>query len=378
MTVSVDPSQTFAFASPVRLHFERGAVDRLGDFAGDARRVLLVTGRASARRSGLIDRITAALRGREVRVFDEVEPNPSIETVERGGRVAAEAGAELVIGVGGGSAMDAAKVIAALAANSEGFRELLGRPSYPRRPLRILAIPTTCGTGSEANPYAIITDVQAGDKLNFAGEGTWPELGLLDPTVLKDLPREVLVFTALDAFTHAMEGYTSRRSEPFADALALQAMGLVAGHLPPAAEGDEAAKANLLYASALAGIVIAHTGTTVLHALGYWLTLRHDIPHGRANAILIPLLLEHLRENAPAKAAAVLGFFGAGGAVRGGVDAVREYLRRVGIEPRLGAHGIHRGEFDTWADYTLTKRNTASTVGAIDRRRLVELMEQSA
>lgn len=366
---------TFGFHSPVRLHYGEGLVDRLGEFAGGAPRVLVVTGRASARASGLLDRVCAALGGREVAVFDRVEPNPSIETVEAGAQVAAEAKTDLVVGVGGGSALDAAKVVAVLAANGGGFREHFGKDSYPHPPIPVLAVPTTCGTGSEMNHYAIITDRQAaggGDKVNFSSAHTFPQAALLDPTVLNAMPAEVLVGTALDAFTHAFEGYTSRRSQPAADALAEEAMGLILTHLPRAAAGDADSKGCLLYAAALAGIVIAHTGTTMLHAMGYYLTLQHGIPHGMANALLLPALLEHLHTHLPDKVRAVLQL------LPGGADKpdMTRYLHDLGIDTALSAHGIAADELGTWAAYVAAKGNTAQTAGHVDEATILGLLRE--
>ena len=161
---------SFDFCAPVRLHFGTGLIDRLDAFCGNYKRVLIVTGRSSARKTGLLDRTRRALRGKKIQVFDDIEPTPSIETVERGSIQARNLKADLVIGLGGGSQMDAAKAIAALAANKGGFREYYGKPSLPNSPVPVIAIPTTCGTGSESNRYSIITDFARADKVNFSNK----------------------------------------------------------------------------------------------------------------------------------------------------------------------------------------------------------------
>jgi len=365
----------FDFCCPVKLHYGRGAIDRLGEFAEGAGRVLLVTGQASARKSGLLQRARKALAPRAVTVFDGVEPNPSIETVQRGAKLAVESEADLVVGMGGGSAMDAAKAIAAIAPNGGDFRRELGKRRLANPPIRLLAVPTTCGTGSEANHYAIITDARANDKVNFSGPQTYPAAGILDPTVLDSVGRHILVGTALDAFSHALEGYTSRRSQPAAETLALEAMGLILRHLPAAADGDREAKANLLFASALAGIVIAHSGTTMLHAMGYYLTLRHGIPHGKANAILLPALMEHLEVHLHDKLSAVLELLPVG---RRDLEAMSRYIEDLGVQTALSAHGVNADEFSAWADYVLTKPNTAATVGVVDKKTLLGLLRARA
>jgi alcohol dehydrogenase class IV len=377
MPESLRSQEAFEFISPVRLVFRRDVIDRLDEILyppGEAPgRTLVVIGRGSARRSGLLDRLLAGLSG-EAEVFEGVEPNPSVSTVEAGARRAREVSAGRVIGLGGGSAMDAAKVIAALAANDGGFAALLGRDRLPQDPLETICVPTTCGTGSEANAYAIITDPDAPggpDKVNFSCRQSFPAAGVLDPACLDALPREILVATALDAFSHAFEGFTSRRSSPAARMLAAEAMGLIFRHLPPAAEGGEDDRANLLWASALAGVVIHHTGTTVLHALGYYLTLRHGIPHGRANAILLPVLMDHLSQVIPSQIGQVLSLMPDG---ERGLEAMEAFLRGVGVETALSTHGIRREEIEDWIEYTLAKRNTRLTAGELDRGRLRKLL----
>jgi alcohol dehydrogenase class IV len=369
------PLADFEVYCPVRLVYARGAIERLDALADDATSVLIVTGQSSARAGGLLQRLARALGQRRVSVFEGVEPNPSIETVERGAKAATEAAADLVIGVGGGSAMDAAKAIAAVAPNGGKFRPLLGRQSYRRPPLRLMLVPTTCGTGSEANHYSIITDTQANDKLNFSSRYTYPEVAILDPSVLDALPRQWVIWTALDAFTHAMEGYTSRRSQPFTDVLALEAIGVILRSLHAAADGDADARGRLLYASAVAGIVIAHAGTTMLHAMGYHLTLRHGVPHGCANATLVPLLLEHIQRFIPDKVANVLALLPGRPAT---IDGFVDYLHSLGVATTLSAAGVQAEEFDYFADYVLGKKNTAATAGSIDKPGLVALFKRFA
>lgn len=364
--------KTFDFGSPVRLHFGEGLIDRFRDFCPEARQILVVSGRSSAIKSGLVDRVVAALPGKQVALFSEVEPNPSIETIERGAALARSLQADLVVGIGGGSALDAAKCIAVLGSNAEGFRALLGRQVYASRPIRMLAVPTTCGTGSEANRYAIITDLQSADKVTFEGPHTYPSAGILDPSVLAAIPAGILVDTACDAFTHAFEGYTSRRSQPFSDTLAVEAMALIIGNLPAARDGRADAKASLLYAASLAGIVIDHTATTMLHAMGYYLTLRHGVPHGRANAVFLPVLLSYLERQCPEKLDRVYGMFPPDAR---GADGVKRYLSRLGIEASPSACGMRRSEAEQFADYVLGKKNTARTVGTVTRETLLELLD---
>lgn len=151
-------------------------------------------------------------------------------------------------------------------------------------------MPTTCGTGSEMNNYAIITDTEKVDKVNFSKENTFPKYAVIDPVFLKKLPAKIIYATAFDALTHALEGFLSQRANPFSDSMAITSMEII---MATFAEGADTSKdetlLNFLYGSSLAGITILHTGTTLLHALGYWLTNEKKIHHGTANSILSAL-----------------------------------------------------------------------------------------
>ncbi|MEI6971624.1 MAG: iron-containing alcohol dehydrogenase [bacterium] len=372
MNSASDRDGQFAFGTPVRLHYGRGLVDGLAAFCPGAGRVLVVTGRGSAARSGLLERVCVALKGREVEVFGGVEPNPSIETVEHGAAAAIRINADLVIGLGGGSALDAAKCIAALATNGGRFAPLLGRSDYDHGPLRMIAIPTTCGTGSEANRYAIISDLRCNDKVTFESRHTYPAAGILDPSVLDSIPVALLAETGCDAFTHALEGYTSRRCQPFSDAVALEAMNLIISSLPGAVDGVGEAKAALLYAAALAGIVIDHTGTTMLHAMGYFLTMRHGIAHGKANAVFLPVLFTHLEREIPDRLDKVYSMFPPD---MRGADGIVRYLDALGIEASPAACGMGRAEAAGFVDYVLARKNTANTAGTVTKDRLLGLID---
>jgi len=365
----------FDFASPVRISFGEGLVEKVADYLGGTRKVLIVTGRRSAAESGLTKRIITALKGAEYKVFDRAEPNPSISTVEEGARTAIEFEADAVIGAGGGSAMDAAKAIAALAANRADFDSMQSGAGTSRPSVRTIMIPSTCGTGSESNRYAIITDTRKNDKINFSSPLTYPSVGLLDPTVMEGIPRQILVSTAFDAFTHAFEGFVSLRSQPFSDLIAKEAMPMILSNMVPAAEGERAAMGKLLYASCLAGIVIDHTGTTILHALGYYLTLRHGVPHGTANAALLPVLFAHMEEADRNKMKDAYScfpdFFQT-------PDRARSFIKEMGIGVSLSDYGIGETELDDLIAYTLPKKNTAATRGPVTAERLRALLRKYA
>ena len=276
------------FFCPTKVYLEPHVLkNNAAAFNGLGKRCLIVTGRTSAAASGVLDDLAAVMSsiGVESEVFDEVEPNPSIHTCREGGRCARILGADFIIGAGGGSAMDAAKAIAAFAAND--IEPLAIYDALLNTPLPVVAIPTTAGTGSEVNGYAIITIPELGVKRTYSSYRAFPVIAFLDPRYTASLPYDQTVSTALDAFCHCAESYFSPKSTPPIRALCVKGADLTWRGLLSVEAGDtgEAVRTDLLAAASLGGICIAHTGTGYPHPLGYNLTLYRGIPHGAACAI---------------------------------------------------------------------------------------------
>jgi alcohol dehydrogenase class IV len=369
----------FRYYAPTEIGFGAGLLDELGAHVRRAKRVCVVTGRKSAEASGLKDRIEKLLRdaGVEILVFGAAPPNPPCTDVDQIARRARDTKCQLVIGVGGGSAMDAAKGVAVGAMNPTPVAELVGT-DWPYRALPLLMIPTTAGTGSEVNQYAILTDERIGDKVNLNGPDTYPYLALLDPELTVDLPVEYTVDTGVDAFCHAVEGYISRRATPLSDALALEAIARVRHALPTVVKkpDDVVARGEMLYAACVAGLVIAQAGTTMVHALGYHLTLKHGVSHGRANAALIAHGLDFNYEAAPEKIGRVYELFG-GARDRDGVEALKAWLHELGVVTGLGHYGVSEQEIAAYAEYVMGKGNTGSSPRVVSAKDIERLLEKS-
>lgn len=370
---------TFRYHAPTEIRFGAGLLDELGKHIRGARRVCVVTGRKSAEASGLKERIETLLHGSGVEkvIFGAASPNPPCTEVDAIGARARTARCELVIGVGGGSAMDAAKGVAVGAPNAAPVAELVGT-TWPSRALPLLMIPTTAGTGSEVNQYAILTDERIDDKVNLSGPDTYPALALLDPELTLGLPVEYTVDTGVDAFCHAVEGYISRRATPLSDALALEAITRVRHALPNAVArpDDVGARGEMLYAACVAGLVIAQAGTTIVHALGYHLTLRHGVSHGRANAALIAQGLDFNYDAAPTKIGRVYEIFGAT-RDRAGVEALEAWLHDLGVVTSLAEYGVTDDEIGPYAAYVMTKGNTRSSPRVVNAEDVEWLLRKS-
>lgn len=273
--------------------------------------VLVVTGKSSAKNGALEDAVFAFnLNGQKYTVFDRVPNNPTVACVEEGARIAAECHADCVVAIGGGSPMDAAKAIAMRA--RQAAPEGLFAHAITEDVLPMAHIPTTAGTGSEVTPYAIITNDEKQTKTSISAPSLFPVYAFLDAKYMACLPQSVTVNTALDALSHAVEGMLSVRANLITDALARESISLLWGEYDSLLKGEYSAQSrrNLLHGSVLAGMVIANTGTSPVHGMGYSLTYFHDVPHGRANGLLLPAFLKVCREKIPQRAEQIYSALG--------------------------------------------------------------------
>ncbi|MDR3561655.1 MAG: iron-containing alcohol dehydrogenase family protein [Negativicutes bacterium] len=303
-----------SFHMPTKIYFGADCISKNGaEYSRWGKRALIVTGRNSARASGALADVEQVLtqQGMEWAVFDQIEENPTIEMVEAGGQAARRAAADLIIGIGGGSPLDAAKAIAVLAVNEIPAVSLFDG-KFPVRPLPVIAVPLTAGTGSEVTQYSILIDAQRQTKRSFSHPDIFPKAAFLDAKYTASLPWAVTVNTALDALSHVLEGYVSKKANILSDSLALEAIAAF-GKTLAALSGHSTTpdvRERLLYVSMLGGMVIAHTGTTMVHSLGYSLTYFRDIPHGRANGLLLAEYLRFIQPEVPARVDAILGALG--------------------------------------------------------------------
>ncbi len=367
--------KTFSYHMPTRVVLERGAIDRLGELMPRVTNVTVVTGLSFARRTGLCDRLENILqRASATRVtFATAPPNPTVSDVEAVAQVARENGAELMIGLGGGSAMDAAKAAAVLVTNRKPLVELFPVHEFEHDPIPLICIPTTAGTGSETTQYAIINNDENTDKLNLNSPRTFPVLALLDPELGVSMPKEITADTGLDALSHAIEGYISCRSQPISDCLALESIRGVRENLPVAVRegGNLDARAGMLYAAAAAGMVIAQTGTTALHAFGYYLTLHYGVPHGRANGALLGHYLRLIEEACPEKTKELYSVFGAQDS---GYAVFLDFAESLGVSTSLRSYGVKEDAFDSFRNYVMTRSSVRQTPGDLKAENVEKLL----
>jgi len=289
----------FGFYIPTKIHFGQGKVEEIGKITGAyGKRALVVTGKSSAKKFGFLQVIQEKLKkeGIEVLLFQQVEPNPSVDTVSKGAHLFKEEKCDTIIALGGGSCLDAAKVIGILAKNPDPLKHYFGKNKVKEEIPPLIAIPTTSGTGSEVTPYAVITDTgkENHPKKIIADPHIFPREAILDPALTISLTPSLTSDTGIDALSHAVESYLSKKAFPLSETIALEAIRTIGEYLPRTINNleDMEARSYLMYAATLGGMAIALTGATILHAMGYPLTSNLSFPHGRANGILFPWFWE--------------------------------------------------------------------------------------
>ncbi|MBL8372098.1 MAG: iron-containing alcohol dehydrogenase [Burkholderiaceae bacterium] len=279
-----------------------GSSARLGQaVAGFGHRKILVVTDAIISRLGLLKPLTEALEAGGARfvVFDKITPDAPIPLIEEGIAFFQEHDCDAIVAFGGGSAMDASKAIAVAVANPKPLRQLAGYFKGLRTPVRIYAVPTTAGTGSEVTVAAVISDPERGRKLVIVDPRIVPKMAALDPSLMTGLPPAVTAATGIDALTHAIEAFVGNWKTPYSDGMALSAVGLIFENLRTAYRegGNLQAREKMSLASTYAGFAFTRANVGYVHAIAHQFGGRYHTPHGLANAIMLPHVL---RFSAPA------------------------------------------------------------------------------
>lgn len=310
------------FYMPTKIYSEENCVVARGkELCALGAKAMIVTGKTSAVKTGALADVLQALGETPYVIFDQIEENPSIETALQAQKVAVAENVDFFIGIGGGSAMDAAKAISLLAKNFPKGEEILYEPTaLPYFP--VVCIPTTCGTGSEATPYAILTIHKKQTKKSISHR-IYPALSLLDAKYLRALPRHILVNTCVDALAHLLESFLNTNTNELNRVYSREGLMLWRTFRDRLLENKvtEEDYRTMLHASMLAGMAITYTGTSLPHGLSYAVTYHLGIPHGRAVGIFLGGYVDS-RGNGDAKdAVGLLGF--------DTTAAFRSYLRQL-------------------------------------------------
>lgn len=300
----------FRFRIPTEIHFGDGVADTLGD------QVVLLGSRSpfvvtdpGVRQAGIVDSLVQSVidQGVSPLVFDKISANPRDHECVVGAETAREFGADLIIAIGGGSPIDAAKAIAGLLVNGGSVQDWKPPRTFARPPAPVIAVPTTAGTGSEVTRSAVISDTQRHIKISLRDYQIAPRVALVDPRLTHSLPRSVTAATGMDVLTHAVEAYTCRRATPLSDMCALTAIRLVRDHLLDAVRdgNDFEARHGMMLASLIAGMAFSNADVGAVHCLAESIGGLYDAPHGVANAVFLPLVFAYNADSDPKRHIAV-------------------------------------------------------------------------
>jgi alcohol dehydrogenase class IV len=348
------------FRLPNVIHFGWGALEKLREEAPRlGRRALLVTGRAAMQQAGIAERVAGLLAsgGVEAVPFTGVESDPSSSTIDRGAALAKQERCDLVIGLGGGSPMDAARAIAALVGLGGSVLDYVRGKAIDRPGLPLINIAATAGTASEITPVAVVLDEERKIKIGLRSPHWFARVAITDPELTTTMPPALTADTGLDALTHAAESYLSTGATPATEALALRAIELVGGHLPAAvADGaNRPAREGMAMASMIAGMAFANSGLGLVHGLVHPVGARYRVPHGNCCGRLLPHVMRYNAAAVPERVAAV------GCALTGerisdpeqAAAAVERLLREVGVPSGLSDLAIPASEVASLARDTL-------------------------
>ena len=307
-------SKNFNFQVVPEIIFGEGVISQLGIISKRfGEKILLVTD-SGIYKTGIIDSIDKSLKNEGIKtfIFSGVEPEPWVETADEAGMLARKSECDLVIGIGGGSAMDVAKAAAILAVNEGKAADYQGLDLVKKPGLPKIAVPTTAGTGSEVTFTSVLSRKEPKMKGGINSKYLFPEIAILDPALSITAPPEITATTGMDALTHAIEAYTSNQASPLSDTIAIESIKLIANNLRTAFGNgkDINARSKMLLGSLLGGIAIANAGVGAVHALAYPLGGSFRIPHGTANGLLLPYVMKFNVRSCADKYANVAILFG--------------------------------------------------------------------
>nr|MDD6336567.1 iron-containing alcohol dehydrogenase [bacterium] len=344
------------FTLPRDIYYGKGTLEVLKTLKG--KKAIIVVGGGSMNRFGFLDKAVDYLKeaGMEVQLFENVEPDPSVETVMRGAEAMRAFEPDWIISMGGGSPIDAAKAMWAFYEYPDTtFEQLITPFNFPelRQKAKFAAIPSTSGTATEVTAFSVITDYQKGIKYPLADFNITPDVAIVDPTLAETMPQKLTAHTGMDALTHAIEAYVSTLHSPFTDPLAIKAIQMVFDYLPASYEGDMNAREQMHYAQCLAGMAFSNALLGIVHSMahktGAAFSTGH-IPHGCANAIYLPYVIRYNAKAGTARYADIAHAIGLTGTdeelVEKLCDKISDYNKKLGIPATLKEFGINEAEFN--------------------------------
>lgn len=341
----------FNYYLPVNIIFGAGSIDLLGKeckkYGG---KVLIVTGENSTKKSGLLDKAITLLKKEnlECEVFDKVKKNPLITTVYEGVNISIEKDIDVVLGLGGGSVMDASKSIAFMSKNNGDISDYIYGKKFSDKALPLILVPTTCGTGSEGNCFSVLTNPENNDKKSLRTNSLIAKTSIIDPNLMMTMPKHILASVGFDAMCHNMEGYISNIASPFTDIYSYYGIKLLSENLLKVYEdyNDKKAWESVSLGSLIGGMVINSAGVCAAHGLEHPASGLRDIVHGQGLAALTPIIMDMTYEYSKKKFKDISNLLGGNQASEVSAQIV-DLLDSLGLNIGLSSLGIKEEDI-TW------------------------------
>ena len=378
----------FSFSVPQEIIVGKGSLARLSEAAEKlgGKHGFIISG-PHLNKMGIVASCSESLENAGIKVdaYTETEGNPSVETVEKAAAAFCKSGADFIIALGGGSPMDVAKAVGVVARYGGSITEYEGGGRVPGDIIPLIAIPTTAGTGSEVTAFSVITDHSRNYKLTVFSYKLIPAYAILDPELLTTAPVSVAAACGIDAMVHALEAYISKDASPFSDAMAEKALELIGKNIRRyvADRTDIEAAEAMITGSLFAGIVFSWARLGDVHAMSHPVSAYFDVPHGVANAILLPTIVEY---NALADRGKYLKLFNYISLTPASeaefepfmlVDLLTELNEQLGIPGSLGEVGVTADKFDAMADDAMKSGNIAVNPRSTTKKDVLSLYEKA-
>ena len=361
--------KSFTYHIPTQIEFGNGLIAKLPSYVRSLKASrAIVVGDPGVERAGLVEKVSSILKagGIETVVFTDVESDPATRSVDEGVVLGKDHKADVVVGIGGGSALDTAKAIGLMLTNKGNIRDYVGIDKVPLAGAPVIAVPTTAGTGSELTIWSVLSDKVQKVKISVGSTLNCAKIALLDPELTLSLPSAITATTGMDALTHALESYVNTATQPISEAMSEQAMVLIAKSLRTAVNDGSnlEARGDMLLASTIAAMAFNNTRLGVVHAFAMPLGAKFGIPHGLVNAIMLPEVMRFNHLSNAKKFARIAEIFGedisglsAEQAALLSVDAISKLRADVGISAKLSNFGVTPERLDEVVEEALQSGN---------------------
>ncbi|XZM25698.1 iron-containing alcohol dehydrogenase [Clostridium perfringens] len=342
------------FTLPRDIYHGKDSLEVLKSLEG--KKAFIVIGGGSMKRFGFLDKVLSYLKeaNMETKVFEGVEPDPSVETVMKGAKEMEEFNPDWIVSIGGGSPIDAAKAMWIFYEYPDfTFEKAIvpfGLPKL-RRKAKFVAIPSTSGTATEVTAFSVITDYKAKIKYPLADFEITPDIAIVDPSLAETMPEKLVAHTGMDALTHAIEAYTASLRSNFTDPLALKAIEMVNMHLVNSYKGDMEARGEMHEAQCLAGMAFSNALLGIVHSMAHKVGAVFHIPHGCANAIFLPYVIKYNRKACEDRYANIARHIGLKGESEREltdalIDLINKFNKELNIPSSMKEYGIDENEFN--------------------------------